>query len=334
MKTGDLNSIKDLLGKYDLGKTSLEEERVLIEYFESEEIPSELLSYQAEFNYYSAFKNIQFTGSLPENLGTEGSSFFKKIGQFFSKWYVLSALILLPSSVILFTYLNRTVEEVPNVHQEEDKTNVPISIIKTDSTTQQKIVPQPKDTFQISETKTAPKKITVQPSNDLVVNEIDNVVAASQEKDSTEIHSQSIDTGVAKDSTRPEDTLVSKDPITTEGKGITKQKGLVVSSEYGPVTFNLSEKSTSGQLTMISHSARQAGIEYIYVVDRHRRKIHELNIVMIIKSTGERSQLWITVPKKGSFSEVLSWTVDENGNAVSLGPNKIDHKVKAIHPLD
>ena len=60
MKKEELNKIKTLLTKYELGQTSLAEENVLITYFQSKEVPQEWANYQAEFNYYATFRSSYF----------------------------------------------------------------------------------------------------------------------------------------------------------------------------------------------------------------------------------------------------------------------------------
>ena len=99
--------------------------------------------------------------------------------------------------------------------------------------------------------------------------------------------------------------------------------------------FTITEQTSSSELARIARLASEAGIEYTYVVDMRRKLIHELNIVMVIRATGERSQLWVAYPKKtSSFSEEIGWNTNEEGKAVSLSKSKIEHLVKAKHPLN
>ncbi len=48
----DINQINALLDKYLEGKTTLTEEKWLRDYFSQEEVPEELESFKAEFDYY------------------------------------------------------------------------------------------------------------------------------------------------------------------------------------------------------------------------------------------------------------------------------------------
>ena len=81
-------------------------------YFQSKAVPSELSNYQAEFNYYSAFRNIKFTGSLENSIKTDDGSIFKKISLFFSKWYGLSVILLLASMLFIWVSPNGQIEEL------------------------------------------------------------------------------------------------------------------------------------------------------------------------------------------------------------------------------
>lgn len=332
MKTENLNRAKNLLDKYELGQTSLEEENVLITYFNSEEVPNELANYKDEFNYYSAFRNVQFTGSLQEPNNISGNSLVKKIYKFFSKWYVLSLIILVPILLLIATYQNNQNEEVKPINNQSfppPSTNDSISLVNQDSKFKDSFVRENKNSSTypiVSSTQTAfdtlnntielGDKVSVTPeSSTYNVSSKNNTIELG---DKVSVTTESSTDNVSSDN---QHNLLNS---STDKSGVAQKE----------VTFNLTENSTSGKLASIAYLANKAGIEYTYIVDRHKKKIHELNIEMIIRSTGERSQLWIAFPKKSSFVETLYWTVDQDGKAVSLCAGKIEHMVSAKHPIE
>ncbi len=95
MKKISPNSIKVLLDKYLEGKTSLEEERTLIEFFQSNDIPKELEQFKAEFQHYG-ISGAEEPGDIVQNaidsLGI-GPRFQPKF--YASGWYRIAATILL-----------------------------------------------------------------------------------------------------------------------------------------------------------------------------------------------------------------------------------------------
>lgn len=316
MKKEELNKIKTLLTKYELGQTSLAEENVLITYFQSKEVPQEWANYQAEFNYYATFRSLQFT----ESINTNELSTIEKVGQFLSKWYVISTLVLIPVVLSIFFLPHRPrTEQVNAIYDQADK-NTTAAPINTDSTMEVTTDAQLGD-IMVDERSTSPVK---------------PVTPTLPKKDSIKVVAQRIDTIPSLDTTpiSIEPTTISDFPPEPLPQTSKQDSLYTPNSVRKEVTFPLTENSTSGELARIARLANKADIEYTYVVDMHKKKIHELNIVMIIRSTGERSQLWISVPKKNSFSEVLSWTVDENGRAVSLCTSKIEHKARAKHPIE
>ena len=128
MKSEDLNRIKIIIEKYESGKTSLEEEDFLMTYFSSDDIPHELAGYQAEFKYYSAFRSMQFT----ESLQPARTSTLKKISQFFSKWYVISAIVLVPVAILILRLPGPQNEAV--AIKQFEKSDEPVSKDQVDST--------------------------------------------------------------------------------------------------------------------------------------------------------------------------------------------------------
>ncbi len=327
MKSENLNKIKELLIKYAEAKTSLEEENALIAFFNSKDVPQELVDFQAEFNYYATFRNIHFTESINEPLSATKNTLFENIGQLFSKWFTVVIIVGIAALFFILNQQDRQTEELLTT-QFPELQNHP-TLLNIDSTTKEEITSL-LDTIPEFENRKHPKTVAPHsiPKKDVTTpdslqlqqdNPIKLVHPPFQKKDSfiiPEIGSRSIEDAFLDDSST----------LSTDSIDITKP-------DLEKVVFNLTERTKTGVLAGIARKAKQAGIEYTYVVDQHRKTTHELNIVMIIRSTGERSQLWISVPKKGSFSETICWSVDENGQAVSLCPGKIEHKVKAKHPI-
>lgn len=86
----ELNKIESLLKSYDEGETSLEEEKLLKEYFRSEKVPEHLEEYKVIFNFSEEEKMVSHPGQI-------------KIKPR-SKWYAIgiAASILLAVGVITF----------------------------------------------------------------------------------------------------------------------------------------------------------------------------------------------------------------------------------------
>ena len=60
-----LNNIEQLLEKYDLGETTLQEEQQLKAYFSENEVPEHLKSYQVMFQYFEINKHEHATKDVP-----------------------------------------------------------------------------------------------------------------------------------------------------------------------------------------------------------------------------------------------------------------------------
>lgn len=60
-----LNNIEQLLEKYDLGETTLQEEQRLKAYFSENEVPEHLKSYQMMFQYFEKNKHEHATKDVP-----------------------------------------------------------------------------------------------------------------------------------------------------------------------------------------------------------------------------------------------------------------------------
>ena len=323
MKNEDLK-IKSLLANYESGKTSLQEEELLMTYFNSAHVADELSVYQAEFNYYQAFRNIRFLGEVE----VIKASFLEKMIRFFSKWYSILSVFIIVVSILVITQPEPHNNSLTSILPEEDnQTELPDviddAIIETKPQEAQREVQV--DRSLQTEIKELPKPIqdskpdtTPNPSNEVI----------------SEISETEIDSTIDPD-TRPfapeNKEVISRGPSPDSILKGAREHAVVHRKE---VSFNLTEHTTNGELSRIARLADLAGIEYFYVVDRHKKIIHELNIVMINRNNGERAQLWIAVPKKGSFAEVLIWEQDESGQVSSLPADKISHLVKAKHPIE
>lgn len=86
----ELNKLESLLKSYDDGETSLEEERLLKEYFHSGKVPDHLEEYKVIFNFSEEEKSILYPGKFKLKSGR--------------KWYAIgiAASILLAVGVITF----------------------------------------------------------------------------------------------------------------------------------------------------------------------------------------------------------------------------------------
>ena len=335
MKSEDLNNIKALLTRYEDGKTSLEEEQRLMAFFNAKDVPQELVDYQLQFNYFAAFRDVHFTGSLDDLPNYPKESIFKKIVQFLSKWWTMLLLVVLPA-LLFFVFQHQKHAENVTTTQIQEHTN-PSTLVTTDSTTAEKAIAKSDPT---TEPESIPSSTTDNPPMQ------QKETPASANLPSIQIAPTKVD-GLSpqkKDTTIGSAPGITKTQITaaTSIEGSHSDTDLNSSTGYTKsppparekVVFNLTEKTRTGELAAIARKADKAGIEYTYVVDQHKKKTHELNIVMVIRRTGERSQLWISVPKKSSFQETLFWTIDNNGQAVSLCPVRIEHKAKARHPIE
>lgn len=100
-----------------------------------------------------------------------------------------------------------------------------------------------------------------------------------------------------------------------------------------PITFQISESSSTKTLARISAMAERAGIDYTYVVDLKKNLIREFNVEMFIKGTDKVTTIQVNVPTEGQFDIELGWNVDEKGKAIELSREVIVHRDKAKHPL-
>lgn len=97
----DIDQIKKLLGKYLEGKTTLEEEKWLGEYFTNEDVPEELESFRSEFDYYHEQQAlIAEKESLHELMQDD------KLPKVWTIWRVAAVLALVIGSFILGYSLN------------------------------------------------------------------------------------------------------------------------------------------------------------------------------------------------------------------------------------
>ena len=275
MKREHLNRIKSLLDRYDLGRTSLEEERILFSFFNSsEDMPSELHSYQDEFKYYSTFTGIHFSGSLDDIMKTDKPSILKKIGNFFTKWYVLSLIILIPLFILI--YPNRTVEQKPTTNNGEVEKISDVSNNPGDT------IPSTKKKINLKDTKITNNR-PLATRNSLRVT-----------TDSSHIKPQ--DTTNISDKIANADSLVTaKIPMQKSKKSVSPH--IVKPPEDNLVEFTINESTSSGMLAEISYRARKAGIEYIYVVDYKKKLIKEYNVDMTIIGSTINNSVQVCVPK-------------------------------------
>ena len=87
----ELHKLESLLKSYDDGETSLEEEKLLKQYFHFEKVPSHLKEYKMIFNFSEEEKNIHHPGKLKLKSGR--------------KWYVpigRAASILIILGIFIF----------------------------------------------------------------------------------------------------------------------------------------------------------------------------------------------------------------------------------------
>ena len=96
----ELSKIEKLLERYDEGKTSLAEEKLLREYFLSNDIPENLRSYQLMF----MFSNKQVNEKLPEQSEEKSTN----------KWYIwtsIAAIFIVAMGVFFFNDNSRNLNE-------------------------------------------------------------------------------------------------------------------------------------------------------------------------------------------------------------------------------
>ncbi|WP_026934594.1 hypothetical protein [Christiangramia echinicola] len=96
----ELSKIEKLLERYDEGKTSLAEEKLLREYFLRNDIPENLRSYQLMF----MFSNKQVNEKLPEQPEEKSTN----------KWYIwtsIAAIFIVAMGVFFFNDNSRNLNE-------------------------------------------------------------------------------------------------------------------------------------------------------------------------------------------------------------------------------
>lgn len=86
----ELDKLESLLKRYDDGKTSLEEEKLLKNYFHSEEAPKHLKDYEAIFNFSEEEKKIHHPGKIKLKSGR--------------KWYAIGIAASILLAVGIFTF--------------------------------------------------------------------------------------------------------------------------------------------------------------------------------------------------------------------------------------
>lgn len=86
----ELHKLESLLKRYDDGETSLEEEKLLKEYFHSEKVPNHLQEYKAIFNFSEEEKNILYSGKFKLKPGR--------------KWYAIGIAASILIAVGVFTF--------------------------------------------------------------------------------------------------------------------------------------------------------------------------------------------------------------------------------------
>ncbi len=63
----ELNDLRTLVQKYEEGKTSIQEERDLKKYFNSNEIPEEFIAYKSLFNFNVASRKVEYSKEIQLN---------------------------------------------------------------------------------------------------------------------------------------------------------------------------------------------------------------------------------------------------------------------------
>lgn len=92
-----LNSIEKLLEKYENGETSLKEEQVLKNYFQSDNVAPHLEMYKPMFDYFLVNKEEQFTKDVP----------LKPKKTYLYQWISVAAVVVLLLGVYFGTSTNR-----------------------------------------------------------------------------------------------------------------------------------------------------------------------------------------------------------------------------------
>lgn len=91
-----LNSIEKLLEKYENGETSLKEEQVLKNYFQSDNVAPHLEMYKPMFDYFLVNKQEQFTKDVP----------LKTKKTYMYQWISVAAVVVLLLGVYFGTSSN------------------------------------------------------------------------------------------------------------------------------------------------------------------------------------------------------------------------------------
>ncbi len=99
------------------------------------------------------------------------------------------------------------------------------------------------------------------------------------------------------------------------------------------VEFIINERTSTKKLASISYQARQAGINYTYVVDQKYQLIREFNVDMSIPDTNLVSTIQVSVPNNGRFEVKFGWFVGADGKAITLSDNIFVQEAPAKHPL-
>lgn len=97
--------IEDLLEKYLEGNSTIEDEKVLKKYFESNEVPEHLLNYKDLFVFYSESKKEQSRQSIKFN-NSKKSNF---------KWIGIAASFVLIATLTTLLYLNYNTTQMDNL---------------------------------------------------------------------------------------------------------------------------------------------------------------------------------------------------------------------------
>lgn len=96
-----LNSIEQLLEKYDNGETSLKEEQRLKAYFAQDNVPPHLESYKAMFQYFNSTQKEQYTKDVP----------LKPRKSYIYQWISVAAVAVLMLGIMIPNVLGGAVSE-------------------------------------------------------------------------------------------------------------------------------------------------------------------------------------------------------------------------------
>lgn len=99
------------------------------------------------------------------------------------------------------------------------------------------------------------------------------------------------------------------------------------------IEFTINDRTSTQKLASIAYQAKQAEIEYTYVVDLQKKLIREFNVDMSIPGTDLASTIQVSLPKKGRFEIKFGWYVDAEGRVIKLTDNIIIEKAQSKHPL-